>query len=280
MFSKKFFSKIFPIFTETFFCKVFFKGVILLWQFHFRVKISRFPGLGFESQSRQFYVMTRMTTHIDQSIKLLRKMFFVGLTVAESWGKEKSGKHCLVWGSNPRPGKTWNWNCHSTLWRKRGKAPYDAYCLTQCSNGCSLGSFLFPRQENFVQKCVSNFELMVFECGQCSVQKNVPKNAETSKNFLSLNLSTIFGQWVPEFSAFISFQIHRLINRTGPNFLVNFHGMEFKNKFLSSQFPGQNSDILNQSNVQYILIKSNGMQTFHVSMSDTTQKVGKKDSSK
>ena len=44
------------------------------------------------------------------------------------------------------------WNCHSTLWRKRGKAPYEAHCLTQCSNGCSLGSFLFPRQENHGQR--------------------------------------------------------------------------------------------------------------------------------
>ena len=35
-----------------------------------------------------------------------------------------------------------------------GKVPYDAYCLTQCSNGCSLGSFLSPRQTNHVQRCI------------------------------------------------------------------------------------------------------------------------------
>ena len=32
-------------------------------------------------------------------------------------------------GFEPQTWKTWklkwNWNCHSTLWRKRGKAPYD-----------------------------------------------------------------------------------------------------------------------------------------------------------
>ena len=29
-------------------------------------------------------------------------------------------------------------------------------CLTQCSNGCSLGSLLFPRQDNHVQRCARN----------------------------------------------------------------------------------------------------------------------------
>ena len=40
------------------------------------------------------------------------------------------------------------------LWRERGKVPNDSYCLTQCSNGCSLDSLLFPRQDNHVQRCV------------------------------------------------------------------------------------------------------------------------------
>ena len=35
----------------------------------------------------------------------------------------------------------------------QGKRPMTARCLTQCSNGCSLGSFLFLRQDNPVQRC-------------------------------------------------------------------------------------------------------------------------------
>ena len=31
-----------------------------------------------------------------------------------------------------------------------------AYCFTQCSNGSSLGSLLFPRQDNHVQRCIHN----------------------------------------------------------------------------------------------------------------------------
>ena len=31
----------------------------------------------------------------------------------------------------------WDWYCH---------CPMTAHCFTQCSNGCSLGSLLFPRQ--------------------------------------------------------------------------------------------------------------------------------------
>ena len=51
----------------------------------------------------------------------------------------------------------WKWNTRSTrsettLWKKTGKAPNDAHYFTQCSNGCSLGSFLFPRQDNHVQR--------------------------------------------------------------------------------------------------------------------------------
>ena len=36
---------------------------------------------------------------------------------------------------------------------KRGNRTATAYCFTQSSNGCSLGSFLFPRQGNHVQRC-------------------------------------------------------------------------------------------------------------------------------
>ena len=36
---------------------------------------------------------------------------------------------------------------------KEGKRPMIAYCFTQCSNGCSLGSFLFQGQDDHVQRC-------------------------------------------------------------------------------------------------------------------------------
>ena len=49
--------------------------------------------------------------------------------------------------------------CQTTLKRKRGKAPNVSHCLTQCSNECSLGNLLFPRQDNHVQRylCIAFF---------------------------------------------------------------------------------------------------------------------------
>ena len=35
---------------------------------------------------------------------------------------------------------------------KERKRPMSAYCFTPCSNGCLLGSLLFPRQDNHVQR--------------------------------------------------------------------------------------------------------------------------------
>ena len=58
--------------------------------------------------------------------------------------------------------KTWNfkWNCQSMRHTvkprcsgKERKRPMIAYCFTQCPNGCSLGSFLFPRQQIYGQRC-------------------------------------------------------------------------------------------------------------------------------
>ena len=62
-----------------------------------------------------------------------------------------------IWGSNPRPGNVeLELPQYAALQHKQttpckgqqGKHPMIAHCLTQCPNGCSLGSFLFPRQEN------------------------------------------------------------------------------------------------------------------------------------
>ena len=36
---------------------------------------------------------------------------------------------------------------------KQGKRPMISCCFTQCSNGCSLGSLLFPRQDHHVWRC-------------------------------------------------------------------------------------------------------------------------------
>ena len=71
--------------------------------------------------------------------------------MAESWEREKSEKIALTRDSNPRPGNVEL--PQYAVEEKRGKRPMIAYCLTQCSNGCSLGSFLFPRQDHHVQRC-------------------------------------------------------------------------------------------------------------------------------
>ena len=74
----------------------------------------------------------------------------------------------------------WKWNCRSTLWRKRGKVPFDAYYLTQCSNGSSLDSLLFPRQDNHVQKCAM---LLYKDCRKAFFLFTVrPYKARRSKN--------------------------------------------------------------------------------------------------
>ena len=111
---------------------------------------STFPGLGFESQSRQLFVLWLQwqLILINQSInrKSYSKNSLHWLTVRRKLGEGKKRKKDLDWDLNPRPGtpdlETWNlrWNwhnilncstrstrCQTTLERKRGKAPYD--CL-------------------------------------------------------------------------------------------------------------------------------------------------------
>ena len=67
-------------------------------------QISTFPGLGFESQSRQFVCgVTPMTTHINQSIKLFKKY---SPLIDRCWKlrEEKKRKKDLDWDSKSRPG--------------------------------------------------------------------------------------------------------------------------------------------------------------------------------
>ena len=82
-------------------------------------------------------------------------------------------KNCLDWDSNPRPGNvefemelelaqyaelqhTIDTQSNPRCRGKQGKRPMIAYCFTQCSNGCSLGSLLFKRQDSHGQRCTRN----------------------------------------------------------------------------------------------------------------------------
>ena len=65
---------------------------------------STFPGLGFESQSRQSFVMWLQWQLMLINRQSYSKNILHWLTVAESWEKEKKRKRDLDWDSNPRPG--------------------------------------------------------------------------------------------------------------------------------------------------------------------------------
>ena len=111
-----------------------------------------------------------MTSHINQSINQSIKLFKKYSLLIDRGRKlgegKKKRKNCLDWGFGPQ---TWK---HGTgtatvYWiaaqsrhavkphcrGEQGKRPMIAYCLTQCSNGSSLGSLLFTRQDNHVQRC-------------------------------------------------------------------------------------------------------------------------------
>ena len=110
-----------------------------------------------------------MTTHVNQSIKLFKK-YFPLTDRCRKLGKGEKVKNCLDWGSNLRPGivefemelklsqhsklqYTFDTESKHTI-GKNGEYPMIAYCFTQYSNGCSLGSLLFLRQDNHVQRSV------------------------------------------------------------------------------------------------------------------------------
>ena len=76
---------------------------------------STFPGLGFEILVKAIF---RMTTHINQSIKLLKKYSpLIGRCTKLGEGKD-SEKFALTGIRTPDLetwNLMWNWNCHSTL---------------------------------------------------------------------------------------------------------------------------------------------------------------------
>ena len=154
----------------------------VLWQFHFHIKFHvsrsgvRIPVKAILSD------VTPMTTHINQSKKLLENILH-WLTVAESWERMKKTEK-LPWLGFRTPdletwNLKWNWNCHGVLncrtrrcGGKEGKRLLIAYCFTQCSNGCSLGSLLFPRQDNHVQRCRFRMLLLLYHSGRALQSKH------------------------------------------------------------------------------------------------------------
>ena len=116
-----------------------------------------FPGLRFESQSRQFFVMWLQwqLISINQSMKLFRK-YSPLIDRCRKLGEGKKAKKLPRFGFEPQTWKRGIWSGTGTgtarCRAKQGKRPMIAYCLTQRSNGCSLGSLLFLRQDNHVQR--------------------------------------------------------------------------------------------------------------------------------
>ena len=81
---------------------------------------------------------------------------------------------------------------------RQGKCPVIAYCFTQCSNGCSLGSLLFPRQDNHVQRCMLRQNTPRKPCllrgvwskFKCELQDGCAGNKLLHSNLFSLTLLT------------------------------------------------------------------------------------------
>ena len=132
-----------------------FDTLPLLWKFFSFLTV--FCKTGLEKTSHASY-LTQKSTASQKNIAMVAMVamgvfpfdnFFLGL-------KQKSEKKVHTFGHDyldvERGNCLMNTHCQTMLWRKRGKAPNDAYCSTQCSNGNSLGSFLFPRQDNHVQR--------------------------------------------------------------------------------------------------------------------------------
>ena len=120
-----------------------------------------------------FCDLTPMTTHINQSIdKVLKKIFSIGLTVAESLENGKNPKKLPWLGFEPQTWKrgtgtaTACWipahtrpsvklRCRGT----QGKRPMIAYCFTQCYNGYSYANmklwFFNWKNEKFVLRSLN-----------------------------------------------------------------------------------------------------------------------------
>ena len=172
-----------------------------------------FPGLRFEPQSRQFHVsrsgvqipvkaifsdVTLMTTHVNQSMKVIQKIFSIDWPLQKVERRKKSEKKILneIWTPDLETWNLmWNWNCHSMVncstqttpcRGKQGKRPMTPYCFTQCSHGCSLGNFLFPRQDHHVQRSLwieNSFHFPTF--GVQRFKKNPPPPPQDKVRFLN-----------------------------------------------------------------------------------------------
>ena len=101
-----------------------------------------------------------MTTHTNQSKKLLTKISSINQPL-QKVGRRKSTEKRILNRIRTPDLEAWNlklnWNRHSMLncstrcRRRQAMRSMITYCITQWSNGCSLGSLLFPRQNNHVQ---------------------------------------------------------------------------------------------------------------------------------
>ena len=122
----------------------------VLWQFPFHVSWSgvRNPSHG---NFFRFFSVSQLSPTVNQwriFFESLYRLIDWLINMSCHWSHIK--QNCLDWDSNPRPGNTWdlmwNWDCHSTQW----------------SNGCSLGSLLFPRRYYHVQRCVLPWKNLSF----------------------------------------------------------------------------------------------------------------------
>ena len=128
-------------------------------------QILRFQVWGSNPSQGNFFVMWLQWQLILINRWNFWKIFSIDWPLQKVERRKKSENIALtgVWTPDL---DTWNWNCHSMLTcstrstrsqprcgGKQGKRPMIACCLTQCSNGSLLGSLLFPRQDNHVQRC-------------------------------------------------------------------------------------------------------------------------------
>ena len=102
----------------------------ILWQFHFKFHFSR---SGVRIPVKAICLWCDSSDNSYQSIdKVLKKIFSIDWPLQKVKRRKKSEKIALT-GIRTLDLETWNlkwnWNCHRTLWRKTGKAPYDCLLL-------------------------------------------------------------------------------------------------------------------------------------------------------
>ena len=137
-------------------------------------QIPRFQVWGSNSSQGHFLWWDSNGSSYQSIDKVIQKIFSVDWPLQKVERRKRSEK--LPWlGFEPQTWKHGIWNKTGTAtvcWharhavkprcrRKEGKRPMTAYCLTQCSNGWSLGSLFFPRQDHHVQRGRWTCELKV-----------------------------------------------------------------------------------------------------------------------